>query len=92
MDDDPAWDGENTTGLSLVPGGYSDYGSPGDFYDYGVGQESPGAFGAYWTSSGISVNQGVYRAAQSGYYGSGFTRGYSFMLTGYSVRCIKDSE
>ena len=91
MDDNPAWDGENTTGLSLVPGGYANYGSPGDFYDSGVGQ-SQYAYGAYWTSSGISVNQGVYRSAQSGYYGSSFTRGYSFMLTGYSVRCIKDSE
>lgn len=82
LTDAPAWDGDNSSGFSALPGGYrNDYSVFYDVGDYG-----------YWWSASPSGNDGWYRQINSGldsidrYLSSG-----GYQRDGFSVRCLRDT-
>ena len=75
----PAWDGDNTSGFSALPGGLRDS-------DYGY-FTSQGHVG-YWWSSSPNGALAWYRFLHSGL--SNVTRSNSSTRYGFSVRCVRD--
>jgi uncharacterized protein (TIGR02145 family) len=76
--DDPAWDGTNASGFSVVPGGNRSFGG---------GFSNAGDMGYQWsaTSTGTSAWS---RRMSSG--NSGVSRLGSSLRMGFSVRCVRD--
>ena len=76
----PAWDGNNSSGFSALPGGSRDYGN-GDF-------DSPGSGGYWWSSSpyGADAWNRVLLSGDSNVYRDD---GSSTRL-GFSVRCVRN--
>jgi uncharacterized protein (TIGR02145 family) len=77
--DTPAWNGENTSGFSALPGGYRDY---GDGYFYSQGDDG------YWWSSSPDGTGAWNRYLFSG--SSDVSRYSNFSRYGFSVRCVRD--
>jgi uncharacterized protein (TIGR02145 family) len=77
--DTPAWDGDNSSGFSALPGGFRDY-DFGYFYYQGLN--------GYWWSSSPSGTFAWYRYLYSGY--SNVYRYYFNTRFGFSVRCVRD--
>jgi uncharacterized protein (TIGR02145 family) len=77
--DTPAWDGDNSSGFSALPGGsrYYDSGSFSDQGNYG-----------YWWSSSPNWTYAWYRTLYSG--NSNVYRYYNNTRYGFSVRCVRD--
>jgi uncharacterized protein (TIGR02145 family) len=76
--DTPAWNGDNSSGFSALPGGYRDF-DYGDFGSQGAG---------YWWSSSPDGAYAYYRTLYSG--GSTVFRYFSDPRYGFSVRCVRD--
>jgi len=74
----PAWDGDNTSGFSALPGGLR-YHDIGDFFDQGRN--------GFWWSSSPNGASGWYRYLISG--GSSVNSS-SGRRSGFSVRCLQD--
>ena len=77
--DTPAWDGDNSSGFSALPGGYR-------YYDGGIFLDQ-GYLGAWWSSSPDGAG------AWFRYLYSGFSNVYrtnDYTRYGFSVRCVRD--
>ena len=77
--DTPAWDGDNSSGFSALPGGFR-YNVDGYFSYQG--------FDGYWWSSSPSGAYAWYRNLYSGY--SSVFRSDHYSRNGFSVRCVRD--
>jgi uncharacterized protein (TIGR02145 family) len=78
--DTPAWNGDNSSGFSALPGG-SRGGATGNF-------TSQGTYGLWWSSSPAGANA-WYRTLSSG--GSSVARNsIANAQHGFSVRCVRD--
>lgn len=75
----PAWDGNNISGFSALPGGDRYY-NDGFFYN------NDHAY--YWSSTQSSISNSYYRDLITG--GSQVLRGAASKSNGYSVRCIQN--
>jgi uncharacterized protein (TIGR02145 family) len=76
----PAWDGDNTSGFSALPGGFRDY-ADGDFY-------SQGYYGAWWSSTPFGMtpwSSDLYSGS------SGVGRTSYYKSYGLSVRCVQNT-
>jgi uncharacterized protein (TIGR02145 family) len=77
--DTPAWDGDNSSGFSALPGGFRNH-DGGNFHDQGVS-------GSWWSSS-TDGSYPWFRVLGSGY--SSVYRGSDGQRYGFSVRCVRD--
>jgi uncharacterized protein (TIGR02145 family) len=77
--DTPAWDGDNSSGFSALPGGYR-YGDLGFFLNQGN-------YGHWWSSSPSEAGA-WYRYLYSG--SSTVLRSSDYARYGFSVRCVRD--
>ena len=79
-EDDPSWNGTNTSGFSAVPAGYrSDQG----------GFNGEGAYAGFWTSSANDDDEACRRLLDAG---ATVQRNFNYKTLGLSVRCIKTQE
>ncbi len=77
----PAWDGNNSSGLTALPGGHRGY-NAANYYNQGVA-------GRWWTSTANGTSA-WYRSMNTG--DSAVYRDYFPIRGGFSVRCVKDLE
>jgi uncharacterized protein (TIGR02145 family) len=76
----PGWNGSNTSGIGMEPGGYRS-GSSGNFLQNAVS-------GYYYTSSYAAADKLYFRYLYT--LNDGVYRGQAPLTSGYSVRCVKD--
>ena len=85
-DNDPSWDGDNTSGFSAIPSG--------------VGHEEYfgrlGHWAVYWSSTGIDEDYAWFAQLDNHWYLDKYTilhqGNYFLKKNGFSVRCIKNRE
>ena len=81
--DTPAWDGTNSSGFSALPGGYR--GSGSGYFDLG------GDYGYWWSSSANGTNYAWLRYLYSD-SDAVYRDYYYYLRSGFSVRCVRDSQ